>query len=374
MLKVFPVTTRADRKAFCNFTATHYASDPNWVPMLKGFEKELLNFTHHPFYDNAEIQTFLAERDGQIVGRIAAIVDHLHNQTYSEKRGMFGFFESIDDEEVAKSLFEAAFAWLRGKGMDCVRGPNSPSLNQQFAGCLINAFDKPPTFMMPYNKPYYAKLIESQGFEKAQDLFAYYAEVGMLANLNPKLKLAVDEANRRFPNMVIRRGNTKNLKRDLDAFVHLYNEGLRGIWGFVPMSDSEAASVAASLKLLIVPEMTTVVELDGKIVAVCFGMLDFNPIIKKINGRLFPFGVFHLLFGRKKIKKVRIIGTYVSPEFQRWGLGVVLLSRMLPDILNWGVTEAEFSYVMESNRLSRGTLERGGAILDRIYRMYDRSL
>ncbi len=374
MLKVFPVTTRADRKAFCNFTAAHYAGDPNWVPMLKGFEKELLNFTHHPFYDNAEIQTFLAERDGQIVGRIAGIVDHLHNQTYSEKRGMFGFFESIDDEEVANGLFGAAFEWLRSKGMDCVRGPNSPSLNQQFAGCLINAFDKPPTFMMPYNKPYYAKLIESQGFEKAQDLFAYYAEVGMLANLNPKLKLAVDEANRRFPNMVIRRGNTKNLKRDLDAFVHLYNEGLRGIWGFVPMSDSEAASVAASLKLLIVPEMTTVVELDGKIVAVCFGMLDFNPIIKKINGRLFPFGVFHLLFGRKKIKKVRIIGTYVSPEFQRWGLGVVLLSRMLPDILNWGVTEAEFSYVMESNRLSRGTLERGGAILDRIYRMYDRSL
>jgi GNAT superfamily N-acetyltransferase len=193
-------------------------------------------------------------------------------------------------------------------------------------------------------------------------------------NLNPKLKLAVDEANRRFPNMVIRRGNTKNLKADLDAFVRLYNDGLRGIWGFVPMSDSEAASVAESLKMLIVPEMTTVIELDGKVVAVCFGMLDYNPIIKKINGRLFPFGALRILFGRRKLTKVRIIGTYVSPEFQRWGLGVVLLSRMLPDILKWGIKEAEFSYVVESNRLSRGTLERGGAILEKIYRMYDRVL
>jgi GNAT superfamily N-acetyltransferase len=374
MLKVFPVATRADRNAFCGFTAKHYAGDPNWVPMLKSFERELLNYKPHPFYDNAEIQTYLATRDGQVVGRIAAIVDHLHNKTYSEKRGMFGFFECIDDESVAAELFKAAFDWLRGKGMTCVRGPNSPSLNQQFAGCLIDAFDKPPTFMMVYNKPYYAKLIESQGFVKSQDLLAYYCEKSMLGNMNPKLQLVVDEAHKRFPDMVTRRVNTKHIKQDLETFVHLYNEGLRSVWGFVPMSDTEAASVASSLKLLIIPELTTVIEIGGKAVAICFSMLDYNPIIKKINGNLFPFGIFYLLFGKRTIKKARIIGAYVSPEYQRWGLGIVLMSRMLPDILNWGITEAEFSYVVESNRPSRGTLERGGAILDKTYRMYDREL
>lgn len=374
MLKVFPVATRSDRNAFCGFTAKHYADSPNWVPMLKSFERELLNYTHHPFYDNAEIQTFLATRDGKVVGRIAAIIDHLHNKTFSEKRGMFGFFECIDDESVAAELFKAAFDWMRAKGMDCVRGPNSPSLNQQFAGCLINAFDKPPTFMMPYNKPYYAKLIESQGFVKAQDLLAFYCEKSMMGTMNPKLQLAVDEAHRRFPNMVVRPVNTRHIKKDLDAFVKLYNEGLRSVWGFVPMSDSEAASVASSLKLLIIPELTTVIELDGKAVAICFGMLDYNPIIKKIKGNLFPFGIFQLLWGKRSIKKVRIIGAYVSPEMQKWGLGIVLLSRMFPDILKRGITEAEFSYVMESNRPSRGTLERGGALLDKVYRMYDRSL
>ncbi len=342
--------------------------------MLRSFEKELLGFKHHPFYDNAEIQTFIAMEDNKCVGRIASIVDHAHNATYSEKRGMFGFFECVDDEETAAALFEAAFSWLREKGMDCVRGPNSPSLNHQFAGCLTNAFDRPPTFMMPYNMSYYPKLIESQGFVKSQDLLAFWAKTGMLSNLNPKLKLAVDYAETRFPNMVVRRGNTKNLKADLESFVRLYNEGLRATWGFVPLSESEADEVASSLKLLIVPEMTTVIEIDGKAVGVCFGMLDYNPIIKKINGRLFPFGVFHLMFGRRRLKKVRLIGTYVAPEYQRWGLGIVLLSRMLPDILAWGIKEAEFSYVVESNQLSRGTLERGGAILEKVYRMYDRSL
>lgn len=374
MLKVFPVKTRSDRNAFCAFTYKHYAGDPNWVPMLKSFERELVNYKHHPFYDNAEIQTFLATRDGQVVGRIAAIVDHLHNKAHNEQRGMFGFFECIDDEKVAAELFKAAFEWLRSKGMTCVRGPNSPSLNQQFAGCLVDAFDKPPTFMMAYNKPYYAKLIESQGFLKSQDLLAYYCHKGMMATMNPKLQLVVDEAHKRFPGMTTRRVDTKNIKADLDTFVKLYNEGLRTVWGFVPMSDSEAEAVASSLKLLIIPELTTVIEVDSKPVAICFAMLDYNPIIKKINGNLFPFGIFYLLFGKRRIKKVRIIGAYVSPEYQRWGLGIVLMSRMLPDILNWGVTEAEFSYVVESNRSSRGTLERGGALLDKTYRMYDRQL
>ncbi len=183
-----------------------------------------------------------------------------------------------------------------------------------------------------------------------------------------------DEAKRRFPNLNIRRGNTKNLKADLDAFVRLYNDGLRGMWGFVPMTDSEAAEVAKSLKLLIVAEMTSVVEIDGKVVGVCFGMLDYNPIIKKIKGKLFPFGFLSILFGRKKLKKIRLIGTYVAPEYQKWGIGLLLVARLLPDALSMGIEEAEFSYVVETNKLSRGTLERGGAKLQKIYRMYDRQL
>ncbi len=143
-IEVVPVRTRADQKTFLAFPWKHYQGDPNWIPVLDTQERELLNYKHHPFYDNAKIQSFFAKKDGEVVGRIAAIVDNEHNRVHEEKRGMFGFFESIDDRAVSSALFKAAFAWMREQGMDCVRGPNSPSLNQQFSGCLINAFDMPP--------------------------------------------------------------------------------------------------------------------------------------------------------------------------------------------------------------------------------------
>lgn len=375
MVEVTQVSSKKDQKAFTNFPWRHYQDEPNWMPMLRDFERELLNFKSHPFYLNAEIQTFLARQDGRIVGRIAAIIDRLHNERFKENRGMFGFFECIDDQAVADSLFFAAESWMLEKGMDCARGPNSPSLNHQFTGCLLDAFDKPPTFMMPYNKPYYGKLIEQAGYEKSQDLYAFWGHMDMLKTLDQKLVFIIDEVKKRFDNMTIRRGKSgRRLKEDVEAFVRLYNAGLASQWGFVPMSDAEVKHVADSLSLLIVPEMTTVIEIDNVPVAVTFGMLDYNPLIKKIKGRLFPFGALRLLFGRKSIKRVRLIGTYVTPEYQKWGLGLVLMSRLVPDLIKWGIEEAEFSYVLESNHLSRKTLERGGAIRERTYRLYDKVL
>lgn len=375
MAEVTPVSSKRDQKAFTEFPWRHYDGDPNWMPMLKDFERELLNYKKHPFYQNAQIQTFLATQNGQVVGRIAGIVDHLHNARFEEKRGMFGFFESIDDQTVAHQLFTAAEGWMRDQGMDCARGPNSPSLNHQFTGCLVDAFDKPPTFMMPYNKPYYGSLIENEGYEKSQDLYAFWGHMDMLQTLDKKLVFIIEEVKKRFDNMTIRRGKTgRRLKEDVQAFVRLYNAGLAAQWGFVPMSDAEVKHVADSLSLLIVPEMTTVIEINGSPVAVTFGMLDYNPLIKKIKGKLFPFGALRLLFGRKSIKKVRLIGTYVTPEYQKWGLGLVLMSRLVPDLIAWGIEETEFSYVLESNHLSRKTLERGGAVRERTYRLYDKQL
>jgi len=137
------------------------------------------------------------------------------------------------------------------------------------------------------------------------------------------------------------------------------------------MSAGELKATAGGLKQLIVSEMTTIAEVEGRPVGVVFGLLDYNPIIKKIDGRLFPFGFLRILFGRKKIKKIRLISTNVIPEYQRWGLGLVLMNRLVPDVLKWGIQEAEFSWVLESNKLSRGTLERGGVKRDKTYRIYD---
>ena len=346
-----------------------YRDDKNWVPPLRMDINELLNYRKHPFYENAQIQTFLAKQGEAVVGRIAAIIDHGHNETYNEKRGMFGFYECVDDLEVSNSLFDAAKSWFAQHDIYLMRGPLNPAMNYS-CSLLIDGFHSPPTFMMTYNKPYYANLIEAYGFRKAQDLYAYYGHVDMLQGLDPKLQFVVDECIRRF-NVKTRRIERKTFKSDVLEFVKIYNAALPGTWGFVPLSASEIKHMAGGLKHLIVPDLTTIAEVDGKAVGCGFGLLDYNPLIKEIDGRLFPFGFLKLLFKRKSIKRIRLVSTNVVPEFQRWGLGMVLMSRMLPEVLDWGIKEAEFSWVLESNKLSRGTLERGGTILEKTYRIYD---
>nr|MCU0982661.1 N-acetyltransferase [Pirellulaceae bacterium] len=196
-LVVEAVASRKQKKQFFNFPWQLYRGDPNWVPPLRQNQLELLNFKPHPFYDTAGIQTFLALRRGEPCGRVAAIINHVHNERYKEKRGFFGFFESVDDLEVAAALFDAARQWFAERGMTAIRGPVNPSLNYE-CGLLIDGFDSPPTFMMTYNPPYYAKLIEGCGFSKAQDLYAFWGHVDMLQELDKKLQFIIDEAKRRF--------------------------------------------------------------------------------------------------------------------------------------------------------------------------------
>lgn len=368
-ISIQPVTNKTQQKAFIKFPWALYRDDPNWIPPLVMNQKELLNYKKHAFYDNAEIQTFLAKRNGEVVGRIAAIIDHAHNRFHKEERGMFGFFECVDDQDVANALFDAAKDWLNHRNIFLMRGPANPSQNYEW-GLLVEGFHSPPSFMMTYNHPYYAKLVEGYGFFKAQDMFAFHGHVDQLQELDPKLAFIVEMAKERFK-IDVRRINKKTFDEDVASFLKIYNAALPGQWGFTPLSEGEVKTIAKGLKLMIMPELTTMAEIEGKPVGSTFGLLDYNPLIKQIDGKLFPFGFLRLMFGRKKLKKIRLISTNVIPEYQRWGLGVVLMERLVNDCIAWGVQEAEFSWVLESNKLSRGTLERGGAHLDKTYRIYD---
>lgn len=368
-ITVEPVVTRRQQKQFMQLAWDLYAGDPHWAPPLRQNQREMLNFDPSPFYDTNEIQCFLALKDGKPVARVAAILNNGHIERYKERRGFFGFFESIDDQEATNAVFDAARDWFKERDVALMRGPANPSLNHE-CGLLIDGFDSMATFMMTYNPPYYADLIEGYGFRKVEDMFAFWGNLEMLETLDPKLKFVVDEAKRRF-NPILRPINKRRFTDEIRMFLDIYNKSLVATWGFVPMSDKEIGVMAQGLKHLLVPEMTTVCEVDGKPVGAVFGLLDYNPLIKQIDGRLFPFGFLRLLWGKKKIKRVRLISTNVLPEFQRWGIGLVLLERLIPDALKWGMEEAEFSWVLESNHLSRATLERGGAKKTKTYRMYD---
>jgi GNAT superfamily N-acetyltransferase len=364
-----PVTSWRQRRQFLGLPWDIYSGDLHWIPPLRGNAKEMVNFTKHPFYDRAEIQTFLAYRNGTPVGRVAAIVNHAHNERYHDQRGFFGFFECEDSQETANALFDAAREWLRGKGMTAIRGPMNPSMNYE-CGLLVDGFHEPPTFMMTYNRPYYQRLIETYGFAKVQDMFAFWGHINMITSLDKKMDFIIQECKRRFE-VRLRRIDPRHFDRDVRLFLDIYNQSLVGTWGFVPISEAETKAMAGGLKMLIVPEMTTIGEIDGKAVGAVFALLDYNPRIKEIGGRLFPFGFLKLLFNRQGIKRIRLISTNVIPEYQKWGVGLLIVSHLLPEVKAWGIEEAEFSWVLESNTLSYGTLKRGGAKITKTYRIFD---
>ena len=363
------VETRREKKQFLELPWKLYQDDPHWIPPLRLNQKELVGFKHHPFYDNNPRQAFLAFRNGEPCGRILGIINREHNRRYKEKRGFFGFYESVEDQDVSDGLFNAVMQWLEPYDIQQLRGPVNPSLNYE-CGLLVDGFDSSPFFMMTYNHPYYEQLITSYGFQKSQDLYAFWGHVKMLETLDEKLEIIAKAAAKRF-NVQMRRINPKRFKQEVRAFLDIYNESLVNTWGFTPLSDGEMKHMSQGLRQLIVPELTTLAEIDGRPVAAAFGLLDYNPRIKQIDGRLFPFGFLRLLNNRKRIKKARVLSTNVIPEYQRWGLGVTVLSRFRQDVLDWGLEDIEFSWVLESNHLSYKTLERGGAKLDKTYRIFD---
>jgi hypothetical protein len=368
-LDVQPVTTRRQQRAFLELPWQIYRGDPNWIPPLRQNQKEMVNYTHHPFYDVNKIQTFLATVGGKPVGRIAAIVNYGHNERNKEQRGFVGFFESVDQQVVANALFDAARQWLASHGLTKLRGPTNPSLNHE-CGLLIEGFDRAPTFMLTYNPPYYPALWDNYGFRKVEDLVSFWGHIDMLSTLDPKIYNIGVEAIKRFK-VHLRPLNKKRFIQDVESYLNIYNQALGGTWGFVPMSDAEVHHTAKALKFLIEPQLTTIAEVDGKPIGAVFGLLDYNPLIKQIDGRLFPFGWWKLLMHRKKLKRVRLITTTVLPEYQKWGISLGLMGRLIPDVKKWGILEGEFSWVLESNHLSYKTLQRAGAIITQKYRIYD---
>lgn len=367
-LVVRPVESWSEQRRFIRLPWEIYRGDRNWIPPLIHSQKGLLGFLPHPFYQQAEARSFIARRGGADVGRITAIVNRPHNERFGETRGFFGFFECHDDAAAARALFGAARDWLRGRGMTCVRGPANPSLNYE-AGLLIDAFDKPPTFMTTYNAPWYPRLVEENGFVKVQDMYAYWGEVPMLATLDPKLEQMRDAVLERF-GVKLRKLDASRFEDEVRLYFRIYNESMQATWGFVPFSEAEILQLAGELRHLIVRDLAVVAEVNGRPVGTTFALLDYNPRIRAIGGRLLPFGLFRLLWNKRAIKHMRLVTANVTPEFQAWGIGLVLLDALVPAVLAWGIKEAEFSWVLESNVLSRGSLERGGAVRTKTWRMY----
>jgi len=374
---VRPVSSWRDRRRFqqlpWSIYAAHGERDPNWVPPILSQERQLLGWGNHPFYDHAESVTLLAEQAGRTVGRLAVFINRVHNDKYDEHRGFFGFFECINDVSVASALFDAGQAWLRERGMTVVRGPVNPSLNYT-CGLLVNGFARRPCFLMTYNPQYYAVLLESCGFTKSQDLYAYEMNAAKLADLTHRYKPAVLAALERFK-VVFRPFDTsggRKFKQDIATYLDLYNRSLEGSWGFTPLAPREVRYIADELRHIIVPEFAVFAEIDGHPIGAVLALLDYNQILRKLNGRLFPFGIIRLLTGRRHITTARAMAMTMAPGYQNSGLSIVLLDSLVEAAKTRKIEQYEFSWVLESNARSRGTLERLGTTITSTYRIYDK--
>lgn len=367
-IEIRKVESKSDLMKFIKFQWEVYKDYPHWVPPLLMDRKKILNKKKNPFFRHADADFFLAYLDNKIVGRIAAIKNDLHNQHHNDKVGFFGFFECINDQEVANKLFDTAKEWLKERGLDSMRGPANPSSNDEY-GMLLEGFDDDPRLLMPYNPPYYLDLCNNYGFIKAKDLFAYKLENEKVLS-QEKLKRVAEIAKQRS-GITISKLNMKDFKGELEKVKYVYNKAWEPNWGFVPMTDEEIDAMAKELKPLVEPSIVLFGEVKGQVVGFVLAMLDYNKIFKELNGRLFPFGWIKLFTKKKTIKWARILTLGVIPEFQKKGLDAVFYWEIVNLAAEIGIRLGEASWILEDNEMmNRGAHAMNGEIYKK-YRIYE---
>jgi GNAT superfamily N-acetyltransferase len=370
IVEVSPVNSKSDLLSFIKLPWKIYEENPYWVPPLIMDRKKLLNKKINPFFKHGDAEYFLAYKDSQPVGRIAAIQNDLHNKYHNDKVGFFGFFDSINDQEVANQLFDAAKNWLKKKGFDTMRGPANPSSNDEY-GMLISGFDDPPRLLMNYNHEYYISLCEKYGLTKAKDLLAYKLTAEKVFQ-SEKLKRVADLAAKRS-GIKIYSLNIKDFKKDLDKVKYIYNKAWALNWGFVPLTDEEIDHMAKDLKPLVEPSLVLFGEINNQLVGFALTMPDYNQIFKEMNGRLFPFNFLKLWTKKKNITWSRIITLGLVPEFQRKGLDAVFYWEIVNRAKNIGITLGEASWILEDNDMMNRGAEALNAEVYKKYRIWEMS-
>ena len=367
--------SRHELSRFFDVADDLYRDDPAFIAPIRSDVAKVFQ-DENPFFRHGEMQLFLARRDGRDVGRVAAILDRNHNEFHGEKAAFFGFFESENGSDVAGRLLEAVAVWARERKMTVLRGPTNPTLNDE-AGLLVDAFDSPPVVMMTYNPPYYAALIEGQGFRKAKDLLAYWFPLE--EKPLERLTRVAERFRKRSPEIRVRNVTKKSLERDLAKIREVYNEAWEKNWGFVPMTHEEMDFMAARLKPLLVPELLWIGETprpDGSLEPMAFMLMlpDYNVAIAPTRGRLLPFGWLKFLLAQKRIRTVRVVTLGVKKPWRQSGIQSVMMADSLRFLLGKGYTGAEVSWLLEDNELVIAAVRLWGGRLYKTYRIYEKAL
>lgn len=365
------VESDRERREFLEFPYRLYKNHPYWVPPLRIQQKKLIDTVKNPFYKNAEIALFLGYENGETAGRIAAIIDHRYNEFHGTKTGFFGFFESTDRQDVVSLLIKAASDWLRERGMTSIMGPTNPGMMDTI-GVLVEGFDSIPAIMMPYNDPGYDRLLTGAGLIKEMDLYSFIVNAQTVDM--DRVNRAKEIVFARNPGLKVRQINLKRIFDEVDIIRDIFNKAWKNNWGFIPLSKEEFDELAKDLKSIIDPELAYIAEMNGTPVAFTVPLPDYNQIFHTMNGNLLPFGIFKLLFGKKKMTNIRTTLMGVLPEFQGRGIDAVLHQQEIEYGLKKGYFSSELGWVLENNMEMIRVAEKIGSHSRKVYRMYGASL
>jgi GNAT superfamily N-acetyltransferase len=365
LIEILPADNKRLFREFLLFPFRLYPEDSLWVPPLLKDIKEQYS-SHNPFFKHAEVVPFIARVNGKTAGRITAIYNRTHIEFHKEQAGFFGFFDCVNEHTVAKALIAKVIQWHRQRGTEIMRGPMNFTSNEEW-GLLVEGFEYPPSLMMPYNHPYYQKLLEDCGLYKAKDLLAYALEV---PEQLPEKFYRVANLTRK-QSITIRNIHMKSFREELDVFKKVYNSAWEENWGFVPMTDEEIDYMAKKLKSVIVPELVFIAEHNRCPIGFMMLLPDFNIVLKKLNGRLFPFGIIKALWFSKKIKELRLLLFGIVKGYRRRGVDALLLLEGLKTVKNMGYKKVEFSWILEDNYPVRRIIETANSRLYKRYRIYE---
>jgi hypothetical protein len=370
-VKVYPVSDKKQLMQFIKLPWKIYKDDPNWVPHLLMDRKKILDKEKNPFFEHADAEYFLAEYNGEIAGRIAAIKNDLHIKIHNDNTGFFGFFECINNQEVANALFDTAKKWLKEKGFRMMRGPANPSSNDEW-GMLIKGFDDPPRLLMTYNPEYYLALCENYGLRKEKDMYAYKL-VNQKVLTSEKLVRGQEIVKNRS-GLVISQIDMKNFDKELEKVKYVYNKAWAPNWGFVPLTDKEIDAMAKDLKQLAEPSLVLFGHIKDNLVGFALTLPDYNQIFINMNGRLFPFNFLKMFTQKKKMTWSRILTLGIIPEFQKKGLDAVFYYEILKRAEAKGILLGEASWILEDNEM----MNRGAELMKgeryKEYRIYNMSI
>jgi hypothetical protein len=373
MITIKKVENGADKKKFIDFVHDLYKDDKNYVPELYLAQSDLINPAKNPFFKHSKADLFIAEKDGKVVGRIAAIRNNNYNEFTNTKSGFFGFFDVVNDYEVAKKLLDTANDWIKKEGLTDIIGPTNFSTNET-CGLLVEGLDSPPVIMMTYNKAYYQTFLEKYGFKKQMDLVAYTLDPMDMPEKLLRLAKGIEERLKRR-NITVRKINMKAFDSEVKAVKDIYNAAWDKNWGFVPMTDDEFKYQAKDMKMILDKDFAYVAEENGKVIAFSLTIPNVNEIFITIKrGRLLPTGLFKLLMNKSKIKSARVITLGVLEEYRKLGIDVVFYAKNMETAREKKLKYAEASWILENNKEMNSPLISINAKPYKKYRIYEKKL